>query len=48
MIKLDDADGGPVTLKYSDVVDLEVLLGGLVAKLESLSADSGDGSGRAT
>lgn len=46
MIKLDEADGGPVTLNYSEVVDLEVLLGGLVAKLESLAAGSGDGSGR--
>ena len=28
--KLDEARGGPVTLTYSDVVDLEVLLRGIV------------------
>lgn len=48
MIRLDEADGGPVTLTYSDVVDLEVLLEGLVAKLESLASGSSDGSSRAT
>jgi hypothetical protein len=32
--KLDEAQGGPVTLTYTDVVDLEVLLGGVVAALE--------------
>jgi hypothetical protein len=40
MIKLNEADGRPVTLTYSDVVDLEVLLGGLVTRLESLSLGS--------
>ena len=32
--KLDHAQGKPVTLSYSDVVDLEVLLSGLVRALE--------------
>lgn len=32
--KLDEARGRSVTLTYSDVVDLEVLLGGLINALE--------------
>ncbi|WP_447727417.1 hypothetical protein [Sphingomonas koreensis] len=32
--KLDEARGKPVTLTYSDVVDLEVLLTGLIHALE--------------
>ena len=36
--KLDEARGKSITLSYSDVVDLEVLLGGLVRALEERHA----------
>jgi hypothetical protein len=45
MLKLDEAGGRPVTLSYSDVVDLEVLLGRLVARLERVAAPSVAGPG---
>lgn len=35
MMKLDESAGKSVTLRYSDVIDLETLLSGLVTALET-------------